>query len=379
MSRAGGYPKVVAQFAWTSAVCADYGFGFEAWWGCDPVLLENVRFLAGYRRAELIDLQIAGLVRDRVGEGVAIWALERMLDPPGAVASAVVRCALGGSVPAVGCGHSCFGGGVVNVRTVAVSAGASVFYDGEVAVVVEFDGRNVALRLAGGGYRSVGLAEFAACSRSVDQAGGAPGLVLAGLSGQEREQVVARSRHVREVLTGYAAGYEGGAEQAEPRAQYAPGTRQTARYRAKAAYAQLKTAILAGRVLRSCSTAMIEQEVWAILIAYQALVRALVAAADAGRIDPDRLSFTIALETARDQIVLAAGLWPDPAQPSAITRTLLANPHPARRRQRLRARTVKTISKYWSNHGKQPAKTQSYDLDITIGIFEHPLPAHPRP
>ena len=75
-------PKVVAQFAWTSAVCAGHGLGFEAWSGCDPVRLENVRFLAGYRRAELIDLQVAGLVLGRAGTGTAIGAIERVLDTP---------------------------------------------------------------------------------------------------------------------------------------------------------------------------------------------------------------------------------------------------------------------------------------------------------
>lgn len=57
-----GEAKVVAQFAWTAAVCTAHGFGFEAWSGCDPVLLENVRFLAGYRRPELIDVDVARLV-----------------------------------------------------------------------------------------------------------------------------------------------------------------------------------------------------------------------------------------------------------------------------------------------------------------------------
>lgn len=54
--------KVVAQFAWTESVCRAHGFGFEAWSGCEPVLLENVRFLAGYRRPELIDVGVARLV-----------------------------------------------------------------------------------------------------------------------------------------------------------------------------------------------------------------------------------------------------------------------------------------------------------------------------
>ena len=57
-----GDPKVLGQFAWTGAVCAAHGFGFEAWSGCDRVLLENIRFLAGYRRAELIDLGVAQMV-----------------------------------------------------------------------------------------------------------------------------------------------------------------------------------------------------------------------------------------------------------------------------------------------------------------------------
>jgi len=119
-----------------------------------------------------------------------------------------------------------------------IKAGATVFFDGQVAEVVEFDGRAVALRGADGGYRSVGLVEFAARARSAEapseQVGPDPGLVLAGLSGPEREQVAARARHVREVLTGYASGDEGRAEPGEPRPAYAPGTSLTARYRAKA-------------------------------------------------------------------------------------------------------------------------------------------------
>ena len=74
--------KVVAQFAWAEAVCGEYGFGFEAWSGCDPVVLENVRFLAGYRRAELIDLRLAALVLDRAGSGARIGEIEFALDAP---------------------------------------------------------------------------------------------------------------------------------------------------------------------------------------------------------------------------------------------------------------------------------------------------------
>jgi transposase InsO family protein len=58
-------PAVRAQFAWTRRVCAGRGRAFEAWSGADPRLLANVRFLAGYRRAALIDadlMVLAGLV-----------------------------------------------------------------------------------------------------------------------------------------------------------------------------------------------------------------------------------------------------------------------------------------------------------------------------
>jgi hypothetical protein len=74
--------KVVAQFEWTAAVCGDSGIGFEAWSGCDPVVLENVRFLAGYRRAGLVDLQLASLVLERAGAGARIGEIEFALDTP---------------------------------------------------------------------------------------------------------------------------------------------------------------------------------------------------------------------------------------------------------------------------------------------------------
>jgi hypothetical protein len=72
-------PKVVAQFAWTRAVCRRHGFGFEVWTGCDPVLLENVRFLAGYRRAVTIATELVGPVVQAAVEPTAITVLERQL------------------------------------------------------------------------------------------------------------------------------------------------------------------------------------------------------------------------------------------------------------------------------------------------------------
>jgi hypothetical protein len=57
-----GDPDVSAQFAWTRRLCDRCGFGFEVWSGADPVLLSNVRFLAGYRRARTIAGELEPLV-----------------------------------------------------------------------------------------------------------------------------------------------------------------------------------------------------------------------------------------------------------------------------------------------------------------------------
>lgn len=84
------------------------------------------------------------------------------------------------------------------------------------------------------------------------------------------------------------------------------------RWEIETAYFELKSTMLGGRVLRSHTPPGVEQEVYALLVAYQA---ARVAIADAclvdTRADPDRACFTLALETARDQVVRARGAVQD--------------------------------------------------------------------
>jgi transposase InsO family protein len=126
----------------------------------------------------------------------------------------------------------------VSGRAVTIAPGAGVLFDGANARVVEFDGRTVVLQVGEGEYHSVAIAEFAARARGVEQAADScddPGLVLAGLDPGERARVAVRARHVREALTGYAAGHAGGAAPGEPRPPYAPGTALLSRYAAKAA------------------------------------------------------------------------------------------------------------------------------------------------
>ncbi|MGW3690923.1 TnsA-like heteromeric transposase endonuclease subunit [Streptomyces sp. NPDC005125] len=74
-----GDPAVVAQFAWTGRLCELRGFGFEVWSGADAVLLENVRFLAGYRRPGLVAPDLLPLVLEAAAAPVSVRDLERNL------------------------------------------------------------------------------------------------------------------------------------------------------------------------------------------------------------------------------------------------------------------------------------------------------------
>ncbi|MFD7713926.1 transposase domain-containing protein [Streptomyces sp. NPDC059786] len=84
------------------------------------------------------------------------------------------------------------------------------------------------------------------------------------------------------------------------------------RWEHESAYYALRHTIMAGRNLRSNDPAGLEQEMWALLTLYQALRAVMVEAAESvPGTDPDRCCFTVALQTARDQVVQAAGIVPD--------------------------------------------------------------------
>ena len=48
-------PDVAATLAWAREVITAKGWAAEVWTGCHPLLLANIRFLAGYRRGWLFD------------------------------------------------------------------------------------------------------------------------------------------------------------------------------------------------------------------------------------------------------------------------------------------------------------------------------------
>ena len=96
----------------------------------------------------------------------------------------------------------------------------------------------------------------------------------------------------------------------------------------------MRHTLLDGHVLRSGDRPGLEQEIWALFTLYQLLRMAMVDAVETRPgTDPERASFTTAMETAREELTAARGICPDgPAElPGVIGRAVLATLLPARR------------------------------------------------
>ncbi|MGH3275631.1 MAG: transposase, partial [Streptosporangiaceae bacterium] len=157
------------------------------------------------------------------------------------------------------------------------------------------------------------------------------------------------------------------------------------RWQAETAYYSIKATMLHGRVLRSRTLPGIDQEVWALLAACQALIRAAAdTAATRPGLDTDQISLTILLHTARDLITTATGILPaSPAGPAdlagAIGRAALAGLLPARRPPRIKARTRKNpTSKYRHPSPHDPPAAQAYTIHAQITFFEEGLAPRAR-
>jgi hypothetical protein len=127
-------------------------------------------------------------------------------------------------------------------------------------------------------------------------------------------------------------------------------------------------------VLRARTPAGVDQEVYALLVCYQLLRLAMAdATSTQPGIDPDRASFTIALHTARDQLIQAAGVLATTIDlVGKIGRAVLANLL-ADRRLRVAPRIVKrAISKYQAR-GPNINRT-SYKATLSIDILTSPAP-----
>lgn len=151
------------------------------------------------------------------------------------------------------------------------------------------------------------------------------------------------------------------------------------RWEIESAFYALRHTILGGRVLRSTTQYGIRQEMWAILATYQLLRIAMFAATDTQpNLNPDRASFTIALQHARDQLINATNIIDDPTDPlGTIGRAILANPLP-KRRERLSIRRVKCST---SRYARTPAgdtrprtSTRVTNTSTTVYPRQHTAP-----
>jgi hypothetical protein len=143
------------------------------------------------------------------------------------------------------------------------------------------------------------------------------------------------------------------------------------RWEIETTYLELKATTLGGRVLRARTPQGIDQEIYALLAAYQALRLAM---ADATHCDPavsdDRASFTIALHTARDQIIHAAGIITDTTDLiGQIGRAILADPLPARRDRSCPRIVKRAISKH---RAKGQVDRTNHETVINTGILTEP-------
>lgn len=155
------------------------------------------------------------------------------------------------------------------------------------------------------------------------------------------------------------------------------------RWEIESAFYALRCTLMNGRVLRSGDPAGLDQELWALLTLYQLLRMAMTTAAGTRPgTDPDRASFTTALNTARRQVILAAGIIPDgPADlAGAIGRAVLAGLLPPRR-HRISVRKVKSpVSRYNSRPAddNRPLASQNITaLAVTIHEGQQAPPPGP--
>lgn len=151
------------------------------------------------------------------------------------------------------------------------------------------------------------------------------------------------------------------------------------RWEIETAFFELKSTILGGRVLRARTPPGITQEIYALLITYQALRLAISdAVLTRPDVDPDRGSFTIALGAARDQLTAALGVLAASANAivdlvGVIGGQVLDHllPH---RRERSSPRVVKrAISVYAANTARGRIRAPSQATATTIKIDDDAL------
>ena len=136
------------------------------------------------------------------------------------------------------------------------------------------------------------------------------------------------------------------------------------RWGIESAYREAKSYLAGGRILRSRTPGLARQEVWALLITYQA-IRALMCHAAAGT-DPGRLSFTTALHAARRTLASPAATLasrrerdprePPPRPPAPHLRPRPRRPHPPLPRQERQTPATTTARPLHPHHHRHQAQ-----------------------
>lgn len=143
------------------------------------------------------------------------------------------------------------------------------------------------------------------------------------------------------------------------------------RWEIESAFYALRHTLERGLVLRSQDPDGLAQELWAHLAVYQILRRSMAEAIETvPGADPDRASFTVALEAAKDQLINAAAILPDERN-GRIGQAVLANLLPERR-ARIAPRRVKCpISRYASPPSQAQIDGAAQIQSIAITLLHH--------
>lgn len=72
-------PTAAEALAWPGVLVERHGWRCELWSGCDPVVLENVRFLAAYLRPGIVASEAVERAWAAVGDGEQLVAAEHRL------------------------------------------------------------------------------------------------------------------------------------------------------------------------------------------------------------------------------------------------------------------------------------------------------------
>jgi hypothetical protein len=157
------------------------------------------------------------------------------------------------------------------------------------------------------------------------------------------------------------------------------------RWEIETAFYALRHTMLDAHVLRSHDRPGVEQEVWALLTVYQLLRTAITDAIENDpALDPDRASFTTALQAARDSIISTRTAPADLAADVLVGdlgRRVLATLLPPRRMRYSNRRLKSPRSKFRTRDEERPTvSTAILGIDITLAVPSMTdQPAEPEP